>query len=194
MKNYSVLIPSYHSLGDSTELVTALIAAKASIEAWVKAGGVVISTMGRDPEEQSLVNLFQLEVADPGTGTEAIISIEPMFAKDIPGSKVDASGSSDNTPNNGQIYVEPLPSWATVVARNAAGQPISVAGRYGLGAIWAGAGFEITNIGTGIDADQSMFKGFKQLWENMMDWLTTSPITAVGREGKLATTWASIKK
>ncbi|MEK7396488.1 MAG: hypothetical protein AAB116_06085, partial [Candidatus Poribacteria bacterium] len=105
----------------------------------------------------------------------------------------DATGSADATPNNAQIYNDPLPSWAKIVAKNAAGKTISVAGRYGNGAIWAGAGFEITNMGAGIDPDQSMFKGFKQLWANMMDYLTTPPVTAVDQTGKLTSTWGSIK-
>ena len=197
--SYSVLIFAYHTFTNATtgaEMIAWLKAELTNIDAWVKGGGIIITTMGRDigaGEEQPWLDLFGLKVSDPGTGAEAIIPIEATFAKDIAGGICDATGSADATPNNAQIYNDPLPSWAKIVAKNAAGKTISVAGRYGNGAIWAGAGFEITNMGAGIDPDQSMFKGFKQLWANMMDYLTTPPVTAVDQTGKLTSTWGSIK-
>lgn len=197
--DYSVLIFAYHTFTNATigaEMIAWLKAELTNIDAWVKGGGIIITTMGRDNangEEQPWLDLFGLKISDPGTGTEAVVPIAAAFAKGIAGGICDSTGSADATPNNGQVYNEPLPSWANVVATNAAGKPISVAGRYGNGAIWAGAGFEIINMGAGIDPDQSMFKGFKQLWANMMDYLTTPPVTAVDNTGKLSSTWGSLK-
>ena len=94
---------------------------------------------------------------------------------------------------NGQIYEEPLPAWVEyVVTRNAAGNPTSVAGHYGAGVLWLGSGFEITNIGTGIDAEQSKFTGFKQLWKNFLDWATV-PVSPVAPATKLLSTWCMIR-
>jgi hypothetical protein len=132
-----------------------------------------------------------LKLSDPNT-TEAIVPVKAPFDKDIAGSILDSSTSADQTPQQGQIYGDPLPSWATVVTTNLAGLPSSVAGRYGSGAIWAGAGFEVVNVGAGTDPDQSTFIGFKQLWKNMLDWATTSP-SAVAPDGKVSLTWGAIK-
>ena len=90
-------------------------------------------------------------------------------------------------------YNEPFPKWVEfVVTRNAAGKPNSVAGRYGEGVLWLGSGFEITNIGSGEDAEASKFTGYRTLWQNFMDWATTGVIS-VDLKSKLPLTWGTIK-
>ena len=190
--NYDVLIFSYHSFSANAEAQAWLPVGLAYIEAWVKSGGILLTTIGRDAQELPLAEVFGLKVSNPGTGTEAIVPVKPPFDKDIAGSQLDASSSADNTPQNGEVYDDPLPSWAIVVTTNLAGLTTSVAGRYGSGAIWAGAGFEVTNVGAGTDPDQSTFTGFKQLWKNMLDWATTAP-SAVAPDGKASLTWGAIK-
>ena len=195
IKAYNVLILAYHSLNQDADLLQGLQVVAPDLADWVKIGGILITTAGRDSEEKPLVDLFGLKVSDPGTGTEAIVPVEPNspFAKDIAGNQLDASASSDNTPTNGQIYDEPLPAWVEyVVTRSQAGKPTSVAGHFGAGVLWLGAGFEITNIGTGTDPEQSKFTGFKQLWENFLEW-ATSPVLAVEPASKLPSTWGAIR-
>jgi len=191
---YEMVITSYHAINASPDMKAWLASGGTAIlEAWIKSGGMFISTIGRDTaDEQPLADAFGLKVSDPGTGTEAIVPVKAPFNEGIEGSQLDASTSTDNTPQNGQVYDDPLPSWAMVVTTNLAGLTTSVVGRYGSGAIWAGAGLEITNIGTGIDADESMFKGYKQLWQNVLDWMTTAP-SAVTPADKASLTWGAIK-
>jgi hypothetical protein len=191
--DYDVLIFSYHTFTGALAADTTawLNAELANIEAWVKSGGIIMTTMGRDVPEIPLAEVFGLKLSDPNT-VEAIVPVKAPFDKDIAGSILDSSTSADQTPQQGQIYGDPLPSWATVVTTNLAGLPSSVAGRYGSGAIWAGAGFEVVNVGAGTDPDQSTFIGFKQLWKNMLDWATTSP-SAVAPDGKVSLTWGAIK-
>ncbi len=193
-KHY-VLIFAYHAFANDAKLADWLQKETANLEKWVKSHGILIVTAGRDAQEKPLADLFGLKYSDPGTGTEAIVPVEPgtPFAKDIAGNKMDASKSSDNTPLNGQIYNDPLPSWVEhVVTRNAAGKPTSVTGHYGNGVLWLGSGFESTNIGTGIDAEQSLFTGYKTLWKNFLNWATTG-VTPVEYSGKLASTWGAIR-
>jgi hypothetical protein len=78
-----------------------------------------------------------------------------------------------------------------VVTRNAAGQVTSIAGHYGSGVLWLGAGFDITNVNTGIDDEQSKFTGYKTLWENFMEWATTDTFVVVGPA--IPSCWGAIK-
>jgi hypothetical protein len=192
---YSGLIFAYHSFSKDPQLAKWLQDETANLEAWVKSGGMLITTAGRDPDqEKPLTDLLGLKVSDPGTGNEDIVPVEPgtPFAKGIADSKMDATKSSDNNPLNGEIYDEPLPEWVEyVVTRNAAGQVTSVTGHYGEGVLWLGAGFEITNVNTGIDGEQSKFTGYKTLWENFMEWAMTEASITV--KSAILSTWAVIK-
>jgi len=78
------------------------------------------------------------------------------------------------------------------VTRDSVGDVTSVAGRYGNGILWLGSGFEIQNMGSGGDAVASMFVGYREIWENFMDW-ATSGATAVEPASKLTSTWGAIK-
>ncbi len=191
---YSGLIFAYHSFSSDPQLEKWLQDEAANIEEWVKSGGILITTAGRDVQEKPLADLFGLSFSDPGTGNEEIVPVEPgtPFAKGIAGNEMDASESTDNNPLNGEIYDEPLPDWVEyVVTRNAAGQITSVAGHYGAGVLWLGAGFEITNVNTGIDDEQSKFTGYKTLWKNFMEWAMSD--TSVAAESAILSTWGAIK-
>ena len=194
MRERSVLIFAYHSFNKDADLLQGLQAVAPILEEWVGIGGILMTTVGRDAEEQFLVDLFGLKVSDPGTGMEAIVPVKAPFAKDIADSKLDSSSSGDNTPTHGPIYDEPFPTWVEyVVTTNLAGQPNSVIGRYGAGVLWLGAGFELSNVGTGTDAEQSTFTGFKQLWKNVLDWATATSVTPVEPASKLVSTWGAIR-
>lgn len=193
--SYSGLIFAYHAFSKDAQLAKWLQDETANLETWVKSGGILITTAGRDPaQEKPLADLLGLKFSNPGTGTEDIVPVEPgtPFAKGIADNKMDATKSSDNNPLNGEIYDEPLPAWVEyVVTRNAAGQVTSVAGHYGEGVLWVGAGFEITNVNTGIDTEQTKFTGYKTLWKNFMDWATTDTSVFVGPA--MLSTWGAIK-
>ena len=193
--SYYVLIFAYHAFSNDADLEKWLPDGAAELEKWVKSHGILLTTVGRDGQEKPLADVFGLIYSDPGTGTEAVVPVEPgtPFATGIADNQMDATASSDNTPQNGQIYDEPLPNWVEhVVTRNLAGQATSVIGHYGGGVLWLGSGFESTNIGTGIDAEQSLFTGYKTLWGNVLDWATTGA-TSVAPADKLASTWGSIR-
>ncbi len=193
--NYSGLIFAYHSFNKDAALAKWLVDEGANIEQWVKSGGMLITTAGRDDEEKPLSDLFGLKYSDPGTGQEEIVPVEPgtPFAKDIADNQMDSSESTDNNPLNGEIYDEPLPNWVEyVVTRNAAGQVTSVAGHYGEGVLWLGAGFEMTNVNTGLDGELSKFTGYKTLWENFMEWATSSNVSVADKPATLST-WGEVK-
>lgn len=192
--NYSGLMFAYHAFNKDAAMAKWLKDDAANIEQWVKSGGILVTTAGRDAEEKPLADLVGLSYSDPGTGNEDIVPVEPgtPFAKGIDGNVMDATKSTDNNPLNGEIYDEPLPGWVQyVVTRNAAGQVTSVTGHYGKGVLWLGAGFEISNVNTGIDGEQSKFTGYKTLWKNFMDW-ATSP-ASVNAELSVLSTWSAIK-
>jgi len=187
----AVVITAYHGILNDPPLLDAVM----QLEPWIQGGGILISTAGRDADaEKPLSDMFGLTVDTTNSGVmEAIVPVVAPFDAGIAGSQCDSSTSGDNTPTNGEVYADPLPAWVEhVVTTNLAGATTSVVGHYGAGAMWLGAGFEITNIGTGTDLDQSTFTGFKQLWKNVLDWLTT-PGAAVESTGKLVTTWGAIR-
>lgn len=192
---YYVLLFAYHSFSTDANLEKWLQGEATNLEKWVNTHGIFIGTAGRDDQEKPIADVFGLTYSDPGTGSEDTVPVEPgtPFAEGIANNKMDASQSSDNSPLNGQIYDEPLPGWVEhVVTRNAAGQVTSVTGHYGGGVLWLGAGFEITNIGSGEDAEMSKFTGYRTLWENFMDWATTG-LAAVDPAEKLGSTWGAIR-
>jgi len=187
----SVIIVAYHNIMNDPDLLAGL----QLLEPWIQGGGIFISTVGRDADaEMPLADMFGLSVDTTNTGVmEAIVPVNAPFDTDIAGGQMDSTSSADNTPTNGEVYADPLPAWVEhVVTTNLAGATTSVVGHYGAGAMWAGAGFELSNIGTGTDLDQSTFTGFKQLWKNVLDWLTT-PGAAVEPASKLVTTWGAIR-
>ena len=191
--NYNVLIFAYHAFNDAA-MAEWLGPEVSNLEAWVNSGGIFLGTAGRDATELPIAAAFGLTVSNPGTGVDAIVPLEPghPITEGIANGILDASTSGDNTPLNGEIYDAPLPAWASVVTRDSVGDVTSVAGRYGNGILWLGAGFEIQNMGSGGDAEASMFVGYREIWENFMDW-ATSGATAVEPTSKLASTWGAIK-
>jgi hypothetical protein len=197
--DYGMLIFAYHSFSNDANLEQWLRNEAAALAEWVNSGGIFLGTAGRDSQEKPIADVFGLRISDPGIGAEAIVPLEPgtPFAEGIDGNILDASASGDNTPLNGQIYDEPLPDWVEyVITRNAADDVSSVAGHYGDGVLWLGAGFEIQNIGTGEDAESSKFTGYRTLWENFLDWATGSairPREPESKSGAVPGTWGIVK-
>jgi hypothetical protein len=189
--SYDVLIFAYHAFNDAT-MAEWLGPEVSNLEAWVDSGGIFLGTAGRDPAELPIAAAFGLAVSNPGTGVNAVVPLEPghPITAGI-GDTIESTGS-DNTPLNGEIYDEPLPAWASVVTRDSVGDVTSVAGRYGNGILWLGSGFEIQNMGSAGDAEASTFVGYRELWENFLDW-ATSGATAVEPASKLTSTWGAIK-
>jgi len=167
--DYDVFIISYHGIKDSVELQDWIKGEGKAIQAWVKAGGALISTAGRDAEEGGLCTLFGLFYVDTGITEEVVLVADPVFAEGIEEGILDSTGKGDPTPWQGQMYVGPLPSWVEyIVTTNLAGNATMVAGSCGKGALALG-GFEMNNMGTA----EGQFVGFPAFWKNLLGWITS---------------------
>ena len=171
--DYDVIIISYHGIKDNVELQDWIKGEGKTIQAWVKAGGALLSTAGRDAEEGGLCTLFGLFYVATGMIQDIVLVVDPVFAEGIEEGILDSCDGPDPTPWNGDIYVGPLPSWAEyIVTTNTEGQTTMVAGSYGKGILALG-GFEFTNIDTGGENQEEGFYGFPAFWKNLMDWVTS---------------------